>query len=266
MRAKLLFLFFAVFGTGALLSAQQPTSRSISPRIFIHLPASISSDSVWIKYLVIGLHGGYGDQLRSKSHVQQYVIYTSIPGGPAQYARIVAYAPGCQFQIYTPVLYNASDISISFRCIPLTARTLHGYLLPGQIPKPVYSPAPKKLDIVAELEDDWVCGFFLRPQANTGGISAGSCLSAGIPLGTVGEIDPGKQGYFEISIPDFTRDPVFNGTPQVLKAARFGVIELGLRDTQFHRQWGAIRPIDLGPERGLPVRENYPDPVKFTAQ
>jgi hypothetical protein len=42
------------------------------------------------------------------------------------------------------------------------------------------------------------------------------------------------------------------------------VIELGLWDNQIDRVLGAIKPENAGPESGLIVEGEYPNPVKFT--
>ena len=52
-------------------------------------------------------------------------------------------------------------------------------------------------------------------------VEAGSCLGSAIPLGTVGQLDPARKGIFEMTIPDFTRDPVFG---KFARQEKFGVI------------------------------------------
>jgi hypothetical protein len=84
-------------------------------------------------------------------------------------------------------------------------------------------------------------------------------------LGRVGDLDPANEGAFEIVIPDFTRDPVFKGTGAVPRIGSFGEIELVIHDSRTGRPLGAMKPDDAGPESGLKVQDEYPDPIKFTS-
>jgi hypothetical protein len=186
-----------------------------------------------------------------------------IGGTPAQDAKIVVYAPGCQFKAYNIDLDGTPDISEHFKCNSLRTKTVHGFLPPAQIPSSIF-PAEKTLAISGELEPDWVCDFFLQQRRGAAVIMAGSCLGAGIPLGRVGDLDPANGGAFEITIPDFTSDPLFKGAGDVPRLGNFGVIQLGLRDKKIGRPLGAIKPENAGPESGLNIQSEYPNPVKFT--
>ncbi len=225
-------------------------------RILIELPANIPSDAVWIRYVLKG-PGSSGAIVKREPNLRQYVIDARIGVKPAQYAKIVVYAPGCQFKVYTIDLVAASDVSEHFRCDSLPSKTVHGFLPPAQIPTSIIIPAEKKLEISGELEPDWVCDFFLQPMG-------GSCLGAGISLGRVGDLDPAKGGAFEITIPDFTRDPRFNSTSDVPWLGNFGEIILVLRDKKIGRIVGGIKPENAGPESGLTIENEYPNPVNFT--
>ena len=115
----------------------------------------------------------------------------------------------------------------------------------------------KRLVISGELEPDWMCDFFLQPDG-------GSCLSGGLPLGEVGDLNPANKGAFEITIPDFARDPTFKGAGDVARAGDFGVIELTLLDRTIKRPVGGIQPENAAPKTGLRVESDYPNPIKFT--
>jgi hypothetical protein len=109
------------------------------------------------------------------------------------------------------------------QCDSLASKTVHGFLPPAQKPSSAF-PAERKLVISGELEPDWVCNFFLQQRRGAAIIIAGSCLSAGIPLGKIGDLDPMDGGAFEMTIPDFTRDPLFNCTGDVPRFGTFGEI------------------------------------------
>jgi hypothetical protein len=133
---------------------------------------------------------------------------------------------------------------------------LHGFLPPAQIPSKF--SVEKELAVLAELEPDWVCDFFLQD-------AGGSCLGADIPLGAVGKFDPARGGAFEITIPDFTRDPLFKGIGDASWFGDFGVILLGLQEKKIGRGWWGIKPEKAGPKSGLNIESEYANAVKFTS-
>lgn len=225
-----------------------------APRITIKLPDNVPADAVWVRYALYGREGGRisrGDTLEpTASHFE---IFAVVGAAPAQEARVVLYAPGCQFAVFD--INIDGDVVGQFRCEALPTKTVHGYLDPKKIPSNTFS-ADKKLDIDGYFTADWVCGLFLQPRrgANIGG---GSCLGSGMRLGTIGQIDPAEGGKFNITIPDFTRDPVFH------KTGGFGVIQLSLNERKLGRPLATIKAAD-SPELGLNVQIEYPDPVVFT--
>ncbi len=226
-----------------------------APRILIDLPGNIPSDAVWIRYVLIGPGGSGGAIVKREPDLRQYVIDAIIGVKPARRAKIVVYAPGCQFKTYTIDLDGASDVSELFQCDSLPSRTVHGILPPAQLPSSIFTDE-KRLVIFGELEPDWVCDFFLQHIG-------GSCLGAGIPLGKVGEIDPANGGAFEITIPDFTADQVFKGAGDVPRSGKFGEIELVLQDKKIGRPLGGIQPENAAPKTGLNIESEYPNPLKF---
>jgi hypothetical protein len=79
-------------------------------------------------------------------------------------------------------------------------------------------------------------------------------------LGIVGEINPGHGGSFDITVPDFTQDQVFD---RFARHGRFGVIELALKEKKIGRTLATIK-VEGEPELGLNVQGDYRDPVVFT--
>jgi len=160
--------------------------------------------------------------------------------------------------MYDLDLSSDSEITKQFQCDPLPSKTVHGFLRPEEIPRNI-GLAEKKLDIAGYLDGNWVCEFFFQPLPEST-IEAGSCLGSDIPLGTVGQLDPARKGIFEMTIPDFTRDPVFG---KFARQGKFGVIELALKEKKIGRSLGTIKA-DNSPELGLNVQDEYRDPVTFT--
>jgi len=235
-----------------------------APRILIDLPDSIRSDAVWIRYLLTG-PGSKSAIVKPEANLRRYVIDAIIRVKPAQQAKIVVYAPGCQFKAYAIDLDGISDVSERFQCDYLPGKTVHGFLPPAQIPSRKF-PGENNLVVWAEFEPDWVCDFFLQ-QRQLGGVivESGSCLGAGIPLGVVGDFDISNGGTFAITIPDFARDPLFKGTDSVQRLfVNFGELLLGVRDKKIGLGGWSIKPENAGPESGLIVQGEYPNPVRFT--
>ena len=254
-------LIVVVVATGFAFTQDIGTTASPLPRILIELTGNIPSDAVWIRYILTGPGSG-GAVVRPEPNRKRYVIDARIEGEPAQHAKIVAYAPGCQFKTYTIDFDGAPDVSKRFECDPLPGKTIHGFLPPAQIPSSI--SAEKKLEISGELEPDWVCNFLLEQRHGTAIVRAGSCLSAPIPLGSVGELDPENGGAFEITLPDFARDPLLKGAGDVSPFGNFGTIELVLRDSKIGRALRSIKPESAGPDSDLKIQSEYTNPVKFT--
>ena len=231
--------------------AAQP--RATAPRITINLPENVPADTVWMRYALYGQNGGRierGDTLKLEPAVRHFDVVASL----GDEARIVVYAPGCRFAVYDITIEG--DAVEQFRCEPLPTKMVHSFINLKEIPSNTFS-ADKRLDVAGYFTADFVCGLFLQPRRGDN-IGGGSCLGSGMRLGTVGQLDPAEGGNFDISVPDFTRDPVFVNFP-----AHFGVIQLSLQDKQFGRPLAVIKPTGAT-ESGLTVQFQYRDPVVFT--
>lgn len=260
----IVFPFLVVLAICTVGFAQSPRTTAIAPRITIYLPGDIPPQVVWMRYAMYGLEGSgrisQGAILAADPNYRHY-ISAMFDGAPARYAKIVIYAPGCQFAAYDLDLESGSDIAEQFRCDSLPSRTVHGFLDPDKIPSNTFL-AEKKLDIAAYQDGGWICRFFLESRREESTIQGGSCLGSEVPLGLVGEIDPARGGSFEVTIPDFTRDPVFD---KFGEHGKFGVIGLFLREKKLERVLAVIKPND-GPERGLNIQDEYRKPLTFTTE
>ena len=235
---------------------QDANTATVGARIVVTLPDNIPPESIWVRYALYAPEGGgggtmAGETLKTDAHSQLY-ISTMYGGAQAQHAKVAIYAPGCQFVTYDLDLSSDSDFKTKFQCEPLPTKIVHGFLSPEQFPNPI-DRAEKKLDIQGYLDGRWVCDFFLQMRG-------GSCLGSVIPLRTLGELDLANKGIFELTIPDFTRDPVFG---RFASHGKFGVIELALEEKKFGRGLGTIKADD-NLDLGLNVQANYPNPVMFT--
>jgi hypothetical protein len=194
-------------------------------------------------------------QLEGDSHEYVILRVRNAEGQPEN-VKIVLYSPGCEFKVFDLNLVGDSDVEKRFQCDPLPVKKLHAFIPVIEIPRTLYSAVDKRVDVVGELEAQWICSFFLQPRG-------GSCLGSGVPLGTLGTISPADGGKFEITIPDFSRDPEFKSSSQ--RQGDINVIEMLLRDLRVGVALGAIQPKDsTSPIRGLKVQAEYPDPLVFT--
>jgi hypothetical protein len=243
--------------------AQEASTAAVAPRIIINLPGNIPPGAVWVRYALYGPEGSGGrisggNTIKAEPNLGHY-ISAVFGGAPARNAKVVIYAPGCQFATYDLDLGNGADITQQFQCEPLPIKNVHGFLGPKEIPSNTYL-TDNKLDVAGYLDGMWVCSFFLQQRRGASLIEGGSCLGSDIPLGIVGEINPARGGIFEMTIPDFTRDPAFE---RFVRDGRFDVIELALKEKKIGRILATIKA-DERPELGLNVQDDYRDPVIFT--
>jgi hypothetical protein len=256
VRSSLVLAVVLIVLPGSYCLAQDDTTPK-APRLIIKLPDNIAPESVWINYLVDRRISGTslpGLQSNSREFV---ILCVRNSEGKPENTKVVMYSRGCEFKTYDLDLVGDADVEKRFRCDPLPTHTLHGFIPPGELPSTIYKQVEKRIDIVGKLEADWMFSFFTQP---TQGGFAGSILGGfSVPLGVIGTIDPDEQGKFEITIPDFTRDPIF-----AKWKTQFGVIETGLRDKKVGASLGTIKPKDTSSRPGLNVQADYPDPVVFT--
>ena len=231
------------------------------PRIVLQVEDDLPSHDFWIRYS-LSEEGGGVVKIKTDPGRRQYVIYGAAGATPVQSAKIFIYARGCQFKTYDLELGGSSGTVVPFGCTTLPTTTVHAFLPPAQIPHNSYTQE-SNLDIFGELDGSPICDFLLTSTRSPTAIQAGSCLGSGIPLGTVGEIDPLRGGAFDITIPDFALDPLFKSIGGIPRTGEFGVIELSLRVKLIERPLGTIKSEGTDVMTGLRVRAHYPDPVLF---
>lgn len=116
------------------LLAQNSTDDAIKyPRIVLKLPDNIASDKVTVWSLLLAQQGKTGP-VKPQKNVRQYIIDANVEGQPAHSATLYVYSPGCQFNVYDYALSATSDIEQRFECVPLPTKTVHGFILPAEIP------------------------------------------------------------------------------------------------------------------------------------
>jgi hypothetical protein len=256
-------LVLIVAASGSYVAQASNTPATPVRRIVVKLPDNVESNFVSIRYLLRGARTATYSFVRQQPNLREYSIDAVVGGSPAQQARVVVYAPGCQFETYDLTLTEDSDRELRFTCKLLPTKVVRGFIPVAEMPSTFIS---KTFEIAGELEADWICDFFMRQQVGSQVIINGSCLVPSIPLGIVGKVLPAQGGEFEIAIPDFTADPVFNLPSAPGVARHFGFIELALQDSKVKRIVATIQEKDF-PDRqrgGLRIQSVYPNPVLFT--
>jgi len=223
------------------------------PRIVLKLPDNIASDTVTIWYFLMAQQGKTGP-VKPQRNVRQYIITGAIAGQPARSATLYVYSPGCQFKVYDfalSALIDKSDVEQWFECVPLPQKSIHGFIAPTELPRDSFSEQTE-LVISGKLEANWICGDAFRRVAG-----GGSCGVPSIPLGKVGTLNPIEGGNFELTIPDFTEDPVFRSD-----SSNFGFVILSLENERVDCSVGPFASTDSdGSKRALEIKTDYPDPV-----
>jgi len=231
-----------------------PARVAGAPRVTITLPDSIEPQTVWIRYALVG-PGGTGGRIQTIPNVRQYVV-----DGNGHEVRIVVYAPGCQFGTYVVTPSDGSEGVERFECQTLATKTIHGHIDPEEIPRTIYSETEKRLDIVGELEADWICNFFFAPPHASNVKIGGSCLVPTVPLANLGVLDPARRGSFDIAIPDFGGDRAFRSNDGL----RTDYIEMALHDKTVGAVMGIIKPKSAPSHpSGLKVQASYPEEMTF---
>src|SRR3984885_15043241 len=91
-------------------------------KITVSLPDNIPSETVTIRYLLIGTDGtGASGSVKPEAGVRSYTIEAVVDEGPAQQAKLVMYAPGCQSKSLKLDL-QGSVVEQSFECDQLPTK------------------------------------------------------------------------------------------------------------------------------------------------
>lgn len=189
MRRPLTGFFGAlVLAAGLCLGQISRPPASPSHYIEIKLPREVSSESVFIRYLLAGEE--LGGWVQPRPGVSSYLISTSHEGRPATRIRAILYAPGCAIQTLDLPVSGANNQQYSFICQPLSSVSITGVL----------------------TRTGWLNGTEVKLQASYVARWAQPFLELGdgivttIPVGAVAYLSP--DGRFRLSVPDFLRDPL----------------------------------------------------------
>lgn len=202
-------------------------------RFVFTVPDSIRADSVQIHYVAIR-GNGYAGILRQPAKQNVYEL-----AEPADKFKVIAYIPGCQFDIF-----ELSEGMATTQ--PLPCRRLASVPLRGQISKPDLLVGKSAVVEVSYLAH-WAQMFF--------GCADSMCTTFQLPPSPAE-----SNGTLTLLLPDFANDPVSKRWEQS------GEWQFVIRETGTGNVLARLRPVDSDDKAvGVPVRSSYPDVVKFTA-
>jgi len=175
--------------TAGVCSSQQPQPPSPPAHyIRIGIPRGVSSESVFIRYILAGEE--LGGWVQPRAGVSSYIIGTTREGQSAARIKAVVYAPGCEIQTLDLPLSNSNNPEYSFVCHPLTSVWITGKLTQTE------RLSGREVNVQARYIARWAQPFL--------GLGAGIPLT--IPARDVASLS--ADNSFRISVPDLSRDPL----------------------------------------------------------
>lgn len=200
-------------------------------RFVLSLPENVRSDFVQIHYVAIRSGNGYAEILREPAEQNAYEL-----AEPAEKMKVLAYLPGCQFDILelSPGMPTTQ---------PLPCRPLRTVQLKGQITNPELLAGKSAVvdgSLVAHEIFGVVDGMFTT-----------------FPLAP-SPID--SNGAFTLSLPDFTSDPA------VKSWEKGGEWQFVIRELSMSNLLARLRAADSDDKApGLAIQSSYRNVVKFKA-
>lgn len=155
--------------------------------IAIGIPDSVSSESVFIRYILAGEE--LGGWVEAHAGVSAYIISTSHDGQTAARIRAILYAPGCAIQTLDIPLSNSNNPDYTLDCRPLPNVGVAGKVTQTA------RLAGRDVKLQARYLARWAPAF----------LGTDALIPLTIPVGDVADLR--ADGSFQISVPDLSRDP-----------------------------------------------------------
>jgi hypothetical protein len=175
--------------TAGLCSSQeiQPAARP-EHYIAIRIPDSVSSERVFIRYILAGEQ--LGGWVETRAGVSTYIIDTTREGQSASRIKAVLYAPGCSIQTFDIPLSNSNNPRYSFVCLSLPNVWITGKLIQSD------RLTGREVKLQARYIARWTQAF----------LGTDPLIPLTIPVGDLAFLS--ADHGFRISVPDLARDPV----------------------------------------------------------
>jgi hypothetical protein len=222
--------------TFAPLAAQAPT-------VTISIPTAIPSEDLQITYHMTGKFGGYAGSVEPRPGLSAYRINASSGNQPATEMKIIAYAPGCDFQTLTLSLLDNPN-----RFEPFVCKTVPKVSLSGVFPASLIKG--HNAELLVTYQAYWAHTFF-------------GILDGFVTTFNLAKITPQQDGTFRVELPDFSSR--MDGARDSLGAD----LQMMLRDA---KTWNHLAT-DLSPEDatlkgtlgGLKIQSSYPANLRFAS-
>ena len=208
--------------------------------VTIELDPGIRSDTVQVYPLLVGEFGSFTDYADSvQRSAREIFLSARRKGQRAILLKVVVYAKGCEFALFTMDPLPAGSSRIRYECRKLRSIPLRG-LVTG-------IAVPAQLTVQLHYVAAWSHAYF--------GFRDGNVLT--IPIA---EAMTDQDGRFAIDVPDFANDGVTNSYKGKAEWA-FIALKPGASD----RYW--LNPEDnhAASPRGLAFEPKYPAEVRFVA-
>jgi hypothetical protein len=222
------------------LTAVAGWSQIPSHYIAIDLPSEVSSESVFIRYILAG--EAIGGLVQPRPGVSAYIIGTARGDGSAAGIKAVLYAPGCAIQTLD---VPRSDANPRY---PYVCRRLGSVGIAGKVLQPERLTG-HEVNVQARYIARWAQPF----------LGLGDILVS-IPVGDVASLPADYR--FKISVPDLASDPLA-GAPD-----HAGDIQIWARDKTSGDDVAQLLPGGSATFRtrmgGLKIQREYPAETIFT--
>lgn len=176
MRVILILVLTACVGSGQIPSHY----------VAIDLPSEVSSENVFIRYILAG--EAIGGLVQPRPSVSAYIISTTRGDGSATGIKAVLYAPGCAIQTLD---VPRSDLNPRY---PFLCRPLGSIGIAGKVLQPERLTG-HEVNLQARYIARWAQAF----------LGLGDIL-VNIPIGEVASLPADYR--FQMSVPDLARDPL----------------------------------------------------------
>jgi hypothetical protein len=209
--------------------------------VAIDVPGGVSSESLFIRYILAGEE--LGGWVQARAGISSYIISTTREGGSATGVKAVLYSPGCAIQTLDLPLSNSNNPRYSFVCRPLTSVWITGKLTQTE------RLAGREVNVQARYIARWAQSFL--------GIGGG--IPVTIPVGEVAYLS--ADNSFRISVPDLSRDPLA-GDPN-----HAGELQIWVKDKATGEDVAQLTPAASAAFKtrmgGLMIRGEYPAVMIF---
>jgi hypothetical protein len=228
--------------TGSLLTLFLVSICSAQPAAYVEikLPVGVRSETTFVRY---ALDGDFGGWVQPRPDISSYFISTKREGAAAARFRALVYAPGCAIQTVDLPVSGPAVPRYVFVCQPVPNVRLMGNLIKSD------RLNAREISLDVKYVARWAAGF----------LGIGEDLTTDIPVG--GTRYAADDGSFEISIPDFSEDPMASASDP-------GEFQILTRDRTNGNILAQLVPTVESLRtsmRGLQIRKAYPDRVEFAA-